>query len=80
MILKLSTEERKSLIKEIQNYFYEERDEELGIIASEKILDFFLDNLGSLIYNKSLDDARVWFSKRMEDIGIDYDLLYKDLS
>ena len=64
--------------KKIQNFFYEERNEELGIIAAGNIYDFFLNNFGDIIYNKALDEAKVWFTKRIEDIEIDYDLLYRD--
>ena len=47
----LTSEEKKKLQDEIIYYFETERDEKLGIIASESILDFFLDNLGKYIYN-----------------------------
>ena len=77
MRIGFSNEEKMVLIKEIQDFFYEEREEKIGIIAAENILDFFLGNLGIRIYNKALNDARVWFSKRMEDLEMDYDLLYK---
>lgn len=40
-------------------------------------MEFFLERLGTFIYNKSLDDAKLWFSKRMEDIEADFDILYK---
>ncbi|WP_242967510.1 DUF2164 domain-containing protein [Herbinix hemicellulosilytica] len=60
-------------------YFFEtERDEKLGIIGSEMILDFFLVSLGPVIYNKALDDAKRWFDKRFEDIEADYYSLYKE--
>ena len=72
-------EEKQILLKEIQNFFYEERKEQIGIIAAENMLDFFIENLGNRIYNKALDDAKVWFSKRMEDVGIDNDLLYRQV-
>lgn len=76
-LLDLKPEEKKKFINEIQQYFYEERDEEIGIIAAEKVLNFFLDNLGNVIYNKALDESRIWFSRRLEDISLDFDLLYK---
>ncbi|NLM97913.1 MAG: DUF2164 domain-containing protein [Halanaerobiaceae bacterium] len=75
--MKLKDEEKRGLIKELQQFFLEERGEEPGIIASEKILDFFMENLGALIYNKALDDARFWLKRRLEDLELDYDLLYK---
>ncbi|MCX9078793.1 MAG: DUF2164 family protein [Candidatus Methanoperedens sp.] len=75
--IKLTREEQNKLINEIQNFFHEERNEEIGIIAAETVLDFFLENLGTFIRNKTLDEAKIWFSKRMEDIEADFDILYK---
>jgi uncharacterized protein (DUF2164 family) len=77
MKIKLSKKEKDKIIDEIQGFFYDERDKEIGIIASQKVLDLFLEDLGKFIYNKALDDAEIWFKKRMEDIELDYDLLYK---
>ncbi len=77
MIFNLQKEERNKIISEIQNFFYEERDEEIGIIAAEEVLEFFLQNIGGMVYNKALDDAKEWFSKRLEEASIDYDVLYK---
>ena len=73
----LTPELKKQLLDEIIYYFETERDEKLGIIASESILDFFLDDLGRFIYNKALDDAKLWHSKRMEDVEADFYTLYK---
>lgn len=73
----LSPEQKKQLLAEIIYYFDKERDERLGIIASENILDFFMDNLGRFIYNKALDDTKVWYTKRMEDVEADFYALYK---
>ena len=77
-ILELSREKKNRLINEIQGFFYNEREEELGIIAAERVLDFFLEELGTLVYNKALDDSRLWFVEKLENIEIDYDLLYKN--
>ncbi|MBH1941520.1 DUF2164 domain-containing protein [Mobilitalea sibirica] len=76
----LSSEEKKQLLEEIVYYFETERDEKLGIIGSENILDFFMDTLGCYIYNKALDDTKLWYSKRMEDIEGDFYALYKNLN
>ncbi|NLY49214.1 MAG: DUF2164 domain-containing protein [Clostridiales bacterium] len=73
----LTNEEKNRLIQDIIYYFETERDEKLGIIGSEKILDFFIDTLGTAIYNKALDDAKLWFNKRMEDMEADFYTLYK---
>jgi uncharacterized protein (DUF2164 family) len=79
MTIALSGEEKKQLLEEIKYYFETERGEKLGIIASESILEFFTDTLGKYIYNKALDDTRLWFERRMEDVEADFYALYKQV-
>lgn len=76
-IFNLSKEEKKTLMEEIKYFFLEERNEKIGIIASEYVLNFFLNNLGKHIYNKGLDDARIWYENRMENLEADYYAMYK---
>lgn len=76
-VIDLTSEEKSKLITKIQDFFLTERDERIGVIAAEVVLDFFLDTLGNTIYNKSLMDAKVWFSRCMDNLDADFDLLYK---
>lgn len=73
----LTNEDKKKLLEEIKNYFYQERDEEIGFIASESLLEFFLNTMGKYIYNKALDDSKIWFEKRMENLESDFYSIYK---
>lgn len=73
----LTSEEKNQLLQEIVYYFETEREEKLGIIGSEKILDFFMDSLGVFIYNRALNDTKRWHDKRMEDVEADFYSLYK---
>ena len=77
--IQLTPEEKKKIIDEIIDYFDTERDEKLGIIASEGIYDLFMDTLGKTIYNKALDDTKRWFTRRMEDVESDFYTLYKQV-
>ena len=70
--IKFTSEEKKRMIEEIQEFFREERDENLGIIGAEDILNFVINTLGEEIYNKALDDARIWFKRNMENIEADF--------
>lgn len=70
---------KKRMQEEIIYFFKEERDEELGIIGSETILDFFVDMLGETIYNKALDDVKLWLTRNIENMESDYYALYKNL-
>ena len=75
--VKFTPEEKKKMIEQIQHFFQEERDEDLGIIASETILDFFISTLGKDIYNKALDDTLLWLKRNTENLEADYYALYK---
>ncbi len=76
-MINLKKEEKVKLVSEIQRFFYTERDEEIGIIAAEDVLEFFMENIGKTVYNRALDDAKIWRMKRNEEIELDYDILYK---
>lgn len=78
-LITLTSEEKNQLLEDIKYYFATERDEDLGIIASENILDLFMDTLGKHIYNKALDDAKLWYGRRMEDVEADFYALYKQI-
>jgi len=72
---RLNETERKTAIEEIINFFSTERDEEIGIIAAEEVLDFFLQNIGNKIYNKGIENAKFALEQRVEDLKVDFDLL-----
>jgi len=58
IIYKLPKEHKDVLTKHVQEFFLDERSEEIGIIAAESILDFMLKELGPVIYNQAISDAR----------------------
>ncbi len=72
---KLSDERKKELIDEIIYFFESERDEEIGVVAAEQILNFFLTSAGSDLYNIGVDDAKRTLESRMEDVAFDLDML-----
>ncbi len=71
----LPKEKRKKCIEEIITFFKQKRNEELGIIAAEDILDFFLENIGANIYDKGVEDSKELLKKQFENLEIDLDLL-----
>lgn len=71
----LPKEKRKNCIEEIITFFKQKRDEELGIIAAEDILDFFLENIGTNIYNRGVEDSKELLKKQFENLEINLDLL-----
>ncbi len=71
----LAKEKRESLIKEIITYFKLEQNQEIGILAAEDILDFFLQAFGEEIYNKAIDDSKKTVREGFENLEVDLDLL-----
>lgn len=64
----ISREKRENLKNEIKTYFYEERDEELGDLAAEMILGFFMDKLAAEFYNQGIEDSYRYITDRAEDL------------
>lgn len=66
--IKLTKEKREYMISAIKNYFPNERDEDLGDLASSMILDFFIDELASEFYNQGVYDSYAYMNDRCEDL------------
>ena len=66
--IKLNKDQKRELLDKIKAFFLEERDEELGDLSAEIVLDFFLKELGDVIYNKAIDDAHGLMQDIIEDI------------
>jgi len=73
----LSEKEKDKVIKEIIGYFATEKDEEIGVIAAQDILDFLLDQVEKNIYNKGVDDATKYFRDRLEGSLLDTEINVK---
>jgi len=71
----ITPERRESVIREIIGYFQTERDTEIGVLAAEEILDFFLEATGKDIYNKAVADSKATIKQGLENLEIDLDLL-----
>ena len=70
---RLTDEERKLIKEEMILFFENERDEKIGIIAAEEILNFFLKSVGSKLYNKGIGDAKKALENRYEELKFDLD-------
>jgi uncharacterized protein (DUF2164 family) len=67
-IIEIDKNKKKVMIESIKEYFYNERDEEIGDLAAHMILDFFLEKLAPEIYNKAIYDAYEYSLERIEDV------------
>lgn len=70
--INLSKEEKQNMILSIKEYFYNERDEEIGDLAATLILDFFIKELAPAIYNKGIQDCYKFLNDKLGDmIGLE---------
>jgi uncharacterized protein (DUF2164 family) len=73
----LSEKDRDRCIKDIVSFFHDERNETIGVIAAENILDFFLGTIGPNVYNKAIEDVKILLKKKLEGWEFELDLLQR---
>lgn len=56
------------MISHVKDYFSKERDEDLGDLASQLILDFFIKELAPYVYNQGIEDAYVYMKDKADDL------------
>ncbi|MDF2960150.1 MAG: hypothetical protein K0S39_1885 [Paenibacillus sp.] len=79
MNLKFPKEQKEYLIGIVQQYFKEERSEDLGNLAAEQLLDFMVKQVGPVIYNQAVGDCRRYVSERVAAVEEDMYALEKPL-
>lgn len=72
---RLSADEKSKAVSDIIHFFEEERNEEIGQIAASQVLDFFMEAVSPLIYNKGILDAKSALQSRIEEANYDLDEL-----
>lgn len=71
----LSNEKRTFVINELIAYFNSERNEEIGVIAAEDIVNLFLQSCGEDIYAKGVQHARIVLRENLDNLETDLEQL-----
>lgn len=66
--IEINKENKEEMRVHIIDYFFKERDENLGDLASQLLLDFFIDELGPYIYNQGVEDAHLYMKDKLDDL------------
>ena len=56
------------MVEEIQLYFRNEHDENIGDLKAEMFLEFFINKLGPKIYNQAISDANSFIHEKIIDL------------
>jgi uncharacterized protein (DUF2164 family) len=73
----LSDNKRRKTIQDIIDFYATVRNETIGVIAAETLLDFLLDTIGKDLYNKGVDDAFQFVHERIRSAETDMNALVK---
>jgi uncharacterized protein (DUF2164 family) len=75
MSIELSKEARAESVASIQQYFDRNMPEPIGELPAGLLLNFFLEEIGPVIYNKAIADAQSRLAVRVADLSGE---LYED--
>ena len=73
----LEKDVKEHLVRQLQDYFEQELDQEIGEFQAEFLLDFFAEKAGGHFYNQGLLDAQAALSGQMDNLLESIDLLQK---
>ena len=68
-IVELRKDQRAQAIAFIQQYFEENFTEPLGNLPAGQLLDFFIEEVGPVIYNRAISDAQARLQQRVMDLN-----------
>lgn len=82
MLIRIPRENKEDLIRSLQHYFHTERSEEIGQLAAENLLDFFLKKMSPYVYNQGVEDAKKmleqhWLSLEEDILSLERPILNK---
>ncbi|MBP2634390.1 MAG: hypothetical protein H6Q72_297 [Firmicutes bacterium] len=66
--IKLTKDQQKIAVEELQSYFQTEKDEEITDLSANLLLDFILKNIGPYIYNQAIKDAQHFMGEKIEEL------------
>ena len=64
----LSDERREILINALQQLFLEEFERDLSEFQAQRLIDFFMSQLGPPVYNQAIQDARAFVMAKLDDL------------
>jgi uncharacterized protein (DUF2164 family) len=73
----ISDEKKRGAVEAIIAFYKRERDEEIGVIAAEEILDLVIDLVGREIFNKGVDETVRLLQDRLGSVWVDVEAIVK---
>ena len=67
--IELPKQTRAEAIASLRHYFEENLPEPIGELAAGLLLDYFLEEIGPVIYNQAISDAQTRLTQRVADLN-----------
>jgi uncharacterized protein (DUF2164 family) len=71
MQIVFDTERRDWALQALTTFWQEQFDESISPFRAEQLLDFLTAQLGPIIYDQALADAKSWLFEKLQDLSID---------
>lgn len=71
MGIELAKDVRVEAVKSIERYFQENMEERIGNIAAGALLNFFVEEIGPVIYNQAVAQVQERLQMRLSEIDIE---------
>lgn len=65
----ISDDARRRAVATLRSYFADNMEEEIGDLKAGLLLDFIVEELGPIVYNQAIADARGFFEERAGDLA-----------
>ena len=72
MTIELAKDIKKEAIASIERYFSENMDVKMGNIAAGALLNYFLEELGPLVYNQAVAEVQERLQMRVSELDIEH--------
>ena len=72
MPIELNREARSQAVASIERYFAEELDQRVGNIGAGGLLNFFLEEIGPLVYNQAVGKVQERLQERVQELDIEF--------
>jgi uncharacterized protein (DUF2164 family) len=69
MNMEIPQQARTEAIASIQHYFAENMSEPIGNLPAGRLFDFFVEEIGPMIYNRAIADAQARLALRVSDLS-----------
>lgn len=68
MKVEFNPQQRKDAVASLQRYFEENLPEPIGDMPAGLLLNFFIEEIGPVVYNKAIQDAQTRLQQRVADL------------